>query len=244
MSQKMKARLKTNFPEIVDIKRNIDRVIYNGKVFLYEITPGSKTSVFSEKFLSNGWAGKESVSGHGSDFIPTQTVREELPQLLKELHIESLLDAPCGDFYWMNLTNLDVKKYIGIDVVPGLIQENQEKYGSESKEFLTLDITRDSLPHVDLILCRDCLVHLSFRDISAAIRQFKQSGSTYLLTTTYPGLLAKNENILTGDWRPIDLEKPPFNFPKPIKLIHEESAIISDLKEKSLALWKIDNIHV
>ncbi len=244
LSEKMKTDLRTKFPKLVDFKHYVDRLVYDGRVLLHELKPESKVSVFSEKFINNTWAGQQSISGHGSDFIPTQTLRQELPRLLKELNIESLLDAPCGDYYWMNLTDLRLERYIGVDVVPELIQKNQEQYGNDHKQFLSLDITHDSLPKVDLILCRDCLVHLSFKDIAAALQQFKQSGSTYLLTTTYPGLSEENKNIVTGDWRPIDLEKPPFNFLKPTNLIHEESAIVSDLKEKSLGLWKLEDIHV
>jgi hypothetical protein len=240
----MKTYLKSKAPLLVQFKQYLDALKYQGQVFWHEMNNTSAAPVFNEKFLNNSWAGQESVSGHGSDFIPTQTLREELPRLFKELTIRSLLDAPCGDFYWMSLVNLELEKYIGVDIVSDLIQLNQQKYGGRSREFLKADIIQDNLPRADVILCRDCLVHLSFRDIKRAIQQFKQSNSSYLLTTTYPGLLNENQNIVTGDWRPIDLEKPPFNFPAPIRLIHEESAIVSDLKEKSLGLWRLEDLQV
>ena len=83
--------------------------------------------------------------------------------------------------------------------------------------FLNVDVTSDDLPEADVVLCRDCLVHLSSTDIFAALRNFRRSGSTYLLTTTYPGLLSHNRNIVTGMWRPVDLQLPPFGFPAPFK---------------------------
>ena len=46
--------------------------------------------------------------------------------------------------------------------------------------FLRLDLTRDPLPDGDLILCRDCLVHLPFEDVRRAVRNFKRSGARWL----------------------------------------------------------------
>ena len=36
-----------------------------------------------------------------------------------------------------------------------------------------------------MILCRDCLVHLTFDDARAALQNLRRSGSKYLLTTTF-----------------------------------------------------------
>ena len=244
MGNTVKNHLKRKIPQLVTFKQHLSALAYKSQIFWHEIKPSSAAQVFHKKFTTNSWAGKDSFSGHGSDFVQTETLRQELPAILRELNINSLLDAPCGDFYWMNLINLDLEKYVGIDIVPDLIWRNQQKYGSEFRKFLDADITQDNLPKSDMVLCRDCLVHLSFRDIKLAIQQFKQSHSSYLLTTTYPSLLSENKNIVTGDWRPIDLEKPPFNFPAPIRIIHEKSAIISDLKEKSLGLWRLEDLQI
>ncbi|HVZ93307.1 MAG TPA: hypothetical protein VG797_02240 [Phycisphaerales bacterium] len=107
-----------------------------------------------------------------------------------------------------------------------------------SLRFLTLDITRDQLPKVDLILCRDCLVHLSNKMVSAALNNFKSSGAKYLLTTTYPGAVqGENRDIATGQFRMVDLTLPPFNMPKPERLINEQSA--EGGLHKSLGLWSL-----
>ena len=62
-----------------------------------------------------------------------------------------------------------------------------------------LDITRDRLPRVDLILCRDVLPHLSFADIARAVDNFKRSGATWLLTNTFVDR-PRNDDIPTGAW--------------------------------------------
>jgi hypothetical protein len=44
---------------------------------------------------------------------------------------------------------------------------------------MRLDLTGDPLPRVDVVLCRDCLVHLSFQNIFRAFANLRRSGSRY-----------------------------------------------------------------
>jgi len=184
----------------------------------------------------------ESLSGPGSSLTQTSVMRRELPRLLRELHVRCLLDAPCGDFHWMSNTRLDLDHYIGVDIVSELVAQNQAKYGNSSRHFLHLDITEAELPKVDLVLCRDCLVHLSSHDVVRAIRNFRRSGSTYLLTTTFPGR-QENVDIVAGDWRPLNLEAAPFCLGKPLKLINEgDTELDGEFSDKSLGLWRLEEI--
>ncbi|KKL68199.1 hypothetical protein LCGC14_2127340, partial [marine sediment metagenome] len=68
---------------------------------------------FSEIFFQNAWDCEESLSGSGSSLVQTVSIRKELPILLKKINAMSLLDIPCGDFNWLNKTNLTIDKYIG-----------------------------------------------------------------------------------------------------------------------------------
>ena len=103
-------------------------------------------------------------------------------------------------------------------------------------------MTNDFLPHCDLIFCRDCLVHFSFEEIFAAIRNFYDSGAEYLLTTTFPNRLS-NYDIQTGDWRPLNFQLAPFNFPAPLRVINEHCTEGNGkFADKSLGLWKISDI--
>ncbi|HKX33145.1 MAG TPA: class I SAM-dependent methyltransferase, partial [Blastocatellia bacterium] len=163
----------------------------------------------------------EVISGPGSDLIQTAAIVRELPRLLEELRVQTLLDAPCGDFHWMQHVDLGTAGYLGIDIVEEQVRRNQLEYARPGRRFRCLDVTADPLPRTELILSRDLLVHLSFRDLEAALRNFKRSMSEYLLTTTFPQL-EKNADILTGNWRPINLQLPPFNFPSPRRLINEQ----------------------
>jgi SAM-dependent methyltransferase len=192
----------------------------------------------------NMWGSPESTSGVGSTFEATAPIRDGISRVCREFAVESLLDAPCGDASWITASSLPVKRYIGIDIVPELIAANIKHRESPNSEFHVADLTCADLPDCDLILCRDCLVHLSFANIGSILRNFKNSGSKYLLTTTFPEH-DENYDIADGDWRLLNLEKYPFSFPPPVRLIDEECTEIGGAyRDKSLALWEIASLPI
>jgi SAM-dependent methyltransferase len=238
--------LKDRCPWILPARDKLTRmrafVRYYALIVAYRVRH-PQDSVFETIYRKHTW-GRESRSGSGSEAEQTAAIKQAIPSLVAELNVRSILDAACGDYGWMSEIRLAIDSYVGLDIVPEMVAENQKKYGSESVRFLHLDITKDDLPRADLILCRDCLVHMSFNDIFRSLRAFKASGSTYLLTTTYPGALRRHWNIVTGMWRPLDLELPPFNLPKPIKLINESTTEVTDYRQKSLGLWALMDLPV
>src|SRR5262249_7114385 len=112
-------------------------------------------------YRTNGWFQSESISGPGSTLQATEHLRSVLREIIRDLGVSSLLDAGCGDFNWMKEVDLGEVEYIGVDVVASeIIERNNQLYGAKNRHFMVKDITRDDLPKVDLILCRDCLPHL------------------------------------------------------------------------------------
>jgi hypothetical protein len=197
------------------------------------------TQVFADIFRRNSWRGAESRSGSGSNLAQTQQIRAALPDLLTQLDVRSLLDVPCGDHHWMSQVELPLDCYIGADIVAPLIDQNTARFADRQRTFVVRDITRDALPTADLILCRDCLVHLSFADIERAVQNINRSGARFLLTTTFISRDA-NHDAATGRWRPLDLEKPPFNFPPPERVIVEGCTENNGAyADKALALWAL-----
>src|SRR5690606_19650410 len=191
----------------------------------------------------NLWGSSETVSGPGSSLRETKTIIQALPLLIEQLQIKTVLDAPCGDFNWMKEIVNRIDSYTGVDIVEELIERNKKKYSSSKIQFYYCDMTKDSLPAADLIMNRDCLVHFSNSDISMALSNMNESGSKYILTSTFPGSIT-NIDIQTGGWRPLNLEKEPFNLPKPILIINEFSRRRKGGKysDKSLGLWELDKI--
>ena len=189
------------------------------------------------------WAGPESRSGTGSGLAETARIRAELPTLLRRLGIRRLLDVPCGDFHWMRHVDLRGVEYVGGDIVEAIVERNQALYDDPGRRrFVRVDLTTGPLPGADLVLCRDCLVHLSYANIARALAAVRSSGARYLLTTTFPSRDA-NDDSADGDWRPLNLERAPFSLPAPLwSLVEgcdEEGGAYAD---KCLALWAVADL--
>jgi hypothetical protein len=189
---------------------------------------------------------EEPACGPGSTLDGSAAVRRALPALLRELRVRVLLDLPCGDFFWMREVDLaaaGVESYVGGDVVGDHVERNRRLHARPGVEFQRLDLTVDPLPRADLVLCRDCLVHLSFADVHRALANLRRSGSTFLLATTFPGR-GVNADIETGLWRPLDLQAPPFALPRPLRVVDEEYyGAGGRFRDKSLGLWDLREIR-
>jgi len=202
----------------------------------------SRRRKFTEIYEREHWTSPESQSGPGSTLAQTRVVREMLPRLVEQLGVQTLLDIPCGDFHWMQSVPLDSCAYTGADIIDRLVQANNERYARPDRRFLVLDIVRDRLPRAELVLCRDCLVHFSYRDIHRAVRAIKRCGAAYLLTTTFTDR-PTNRNIATGRWRPLNLQGPPFSWPAPLLIVNEECTEFGGrFSDKSLGLWQVSRL--
>lgn len=202
----------------------------------------SAKAVFTEIYHNNRWRSSESISGTGSEIQQTESLIPALDKLLADMEITSVLDLPCGDFNWMQKVNLRKVDYVGADIVEELIANNTRQYGHSNLQFIVLDLLADALPKTDLIIARDCLVHFSFEDAGKAIKNIKASGSKYLLATTFTDCRL-NQDIVTGHWRPLNLQEKPFCFPAPLQTINENCTEDNGrYKDKSLALWDIADI--
>jgi hypothetical protein len=249
--REIKAYIRSKHPTVFSVLKNA-KMIYLGLLeargrpeeWLERLRVTFQPSrVFVDIHSRNAWGGVESRSGNGSSLEQTQTIREQLPLVIRDLRVTSFLDVPCGDLHWMKHVDLDAVAYIGADIVETLIDHNQAVYATKNKQFIVLDIMTDSLPPADMIFSRDCLVHLSFRDIFRTIRNIQRSSATYLLTTTFTAI-EENKDIVTGEWRPLNLVLPPFNFPEPLTLINENCTEVDGrYSDKSLGLWRISDIR-
>ena len=196
---------------------------------------------FTLIYEENRWNYEESVSGGGSTLLATTTLRSFLPKFFLEYDIHSILDIPCGDYNWMSLVEKKDIAYIGADIVEPLVELNNKKYSADNVSFKVIDLTKDSLPQVDLIFCKDCLQHLSHEKVFSALKNIKNSGSKYLLTTSYP-LTLRNWDILDGDYRPLNILKKPFLLSNPLLKIQELSKEGGNELDKTMYLWEIKSL--
>lgn len=194
---------------------------------------------FTYYYEKNIWGNNESVFGSGSTKRYTENLRKGLEKLFIDFNIKSITDAPCGDFNWLKLVNLDNIMYNGCDIVAPLIEKNQRLYGSGNITFSVLDIIKDQIPKADLWICRDVLFHFSDNDIKLTIDNFLKSEVKFILTTSYE-LTKKNRNIKTGEYRTLNLQIEPFFFPKPIIKIDDSNN--GELPGRIMGLWAKEDI--
>ncbi|MCI5059443.1 MAG: class I SAM-dependent methyltransferase [Alphaproteobacteria bacterium] len=219
--------------------------VYHGireqfEILLLKLEGRQKT--FSRYYTKNKWKDVHSRSGEGSNLEQTKVIRNLLPQIFAEYKVTSIVDFPCGDFFWMKEVDLEGIQYTGCDIVPEMIENNIKEHASENINFLCVDMCEGVPPKADLIFCRDALVHLSFADIKKAVTNLKKSGAKYLLTTTFPDR-SENKDIPTGAWRTLNLQIAPFNFCEPIALYNEQyMGQEGRYADKSLALWKLEDL--
>ena len=198
---------------------------------------------FERIYNTNLWSDPETRSGVGSTLDSTRALRAALPRALRKLETRVLLDAPCGDFTWMAQVDLEGIDYIGGDIVPSIVEENKHQHASESRRFIQLDLTRDPLPDADVLLCRDCLVHLSYANIRSVLENVARSTIRYVLMTSFPGR-QDNYDVADGDWRALDFDAPPFSFPAPVLTIVEECEEEGgSYRDKSLVAWRVAEIR-
>jgi hypothetical protein len=178
----------------------------------------------------------ETPCGAGSTLKATVVIRAWLPIILRKLRINTLLDAPCGDFNWMAHTDLSNIHYFGADNDKEhvrLAKEKQSVSGFEPKykTVVCIDIVRHVLPmHVDAILCRDFMQHLPNARVIKLLDNFRATKADWLIATSHDNLY--NTDIQKdGDYRPLNLCRPPFGFPLPIHSLNDCG--------RQLALWSL-----
>lgn len=189
----------------------------------------------------------ETRCGAGSKLEGTVNVRKFLPQLLKQYSIDMLIDAPCGDMNWMAQTDLRHVLYLGIekDPVNALTARNKNfkpsTFAPLTKTIVEGDVlaieklTRFYSIHKNLLLCRDYIQHIPNAAIEAFIECIKQAPIDWLLITCHD--YASNIELdVHGIFRPVNLRKPPFNFPEPVHMIVEPAG-------RFLGLWNVNSLR-
>lgn len=250
MSEKMK-KLANLYKArgIIPVAQNIyASVLYNiYKIkyirFVKSLGKRDNASVFSEIYKKNLWTSGESHSGLGSEVAYTENLIKFLPEVFERFNVKTIVDAPCGDFNWMK--HVQLKKnmtYIGVDIVPELVKNNQNTYGNEQYCFTLGDIAKDHLPKADILFCRDCLFHLSNKDIYLVFKNFVESDISLLLTSTHVNNGSFiNKDIFSGDFRLIDLFSEPFCLPRDVHYRIED--FVTPFPPREMCLWDKEQIR-
>jgi SAM-dependent methyltransferase len=193
------------------------------------------TAIYKNEVWRNGRSAG-SLSGLGSELENTGAIRKRLPPILKSIGTQTLLDVGCGDFTWLKEIMLPMT-YIGVDIVRDVIRANVAQFGSEKRTFLVLDATSDPMPSADTALCREVLFHLSFEDIWRVVENIRNCGAKYLIATTNNDIRL-NADIISGDFRLLNLQKSPFRLPKAIFSLRDDAVA----QDRVLSVWEVSAI--
>lgn len=172
--------------------------------------------------------------GKGSTLEATEEVRKFIEKVIVDYNIKSIVDAPCGDYLWMNYVDKHGASYKGYDINNKMLEEMRTKY--KGVEFYHLDIVNELLPTSDLIICRDCLFHLTTEAGVKALKNFKKTNSKYLMTTTFD-TVNKNVNLPENDeygFRKINIKISPYNLENELIRIYEPR------DDRYFGLWKLN----
>lgn len=169
-------------------------------------------SAFTEIYEKGVWGGKD-FSGTGSQIEYTRGYIKFIEDFMKENKIETVVDLGCGDWQFSRYVNWDNVEYLGIDVVPHMVEKANQQFAKKNIKFLHADAIHDELPPADLLLCKEVLQHLPNKDILKILGQLHKY--KYCIITNdvdYPSCSSANLDIPMAQYRTIDLAKPPFNL--------------------------------
>lgn len=202
-------------------------------------------------FENKQWRGSApgTRSGPGSTMAATARLRAALPGLFARYDVATFLDAPCGDWHWMQHVDLDGVNYIGGDISSQVVDDNEAAFARDGVSFRHLDISSDALPKADLMMVRDCLFHLRDRVRWAFLRNFIAADIPHLLLTMHH-LNANKSLDRNGDYAAFSPLAAPFHFAEPLEIICEtHDTLPEDMTKiekpwlvRSLGVWSRDQI--
>lgn len=199
-------------------------------------------NIFTNIYIHNGW-GKG--SGEGSLPENTEAYRWFLEQFIRDHQIKSVVDYGCGDWQFSKLVDWGGAQYLGLDVVDSLIKHHTEAYSSDHVKFQSVDSIPDQLPHADLILLKDVLQHWPNQAILSFMAKIEYYKFALITNCVNPEGQTDNRDIHEGDFRYLDLTKPPFNYELSRVLEYTNREAVSDagkLRWKKVVLLKEGSI--
>lgn len=173
--------------------------------------------IFEHIYATNAWVNGDG-SGTGSTLEYTVQTASELAHVLKRYNVRSVFDAGCGSCVWTSgfihemRARIPSFTYTGWDASSTAIQRARARlYNLPGVTLEVRDLTKDTIPKGhDLILCRDCLQHLSLADCRLVLNNFMNAQPRLVVTGCYvPG---DNQSITTGGCYDVNLARPPFDM--------------------------------
>jgi len=167
---------------------------------------------FRKKYEEDGsdW-GKN--SGPGSNPYHTIDYVAFLSKFIHMNRVRTIVDIGCGDWQFSRQINFGGASYLGLDIVPSVIERNKAMHARSGVDFALMPKTPDGLPAADLLLIKDVLQHLPDAMIEVYAKLVFPRFRFCLVTNSFTKLnTPTNVDIRAGDFRCLDLTAPPFNL--------------------------------
>lgn len=212
---------------------NPDWVMYNNKKETKELVKnfGDYTPHminFMKIYENNLW-GKGSGNGSSICFAAHSIIM--LKVMLELLGVDILIDLPCGDQQWIYLLRDELPdlKYIGVDIVPGVIQYNIENFSKSGQiEFFLNDLETPEVFNlikkkskiwnensIVAVLTRHTLEHNTLKVSYDYLNSLKKAPINFFIGTNQWNV-EKNVDIMPGEYTPRNYYMEPYNLPRGI----------------------------
>lgn len=138
----------------------------------------STKDAFRQVYATRNWGTSQSdepfYSGAGSEGSAAEEYCQLVSQFVRDQGIRTIADLGCGDFRIGRRIAEQAARYVGVDIVPELVDYYQRHYSDERISFQCCDITSDALPEAELCLVRQVLQHLSNAEVESALRNISR----------------------------------------------------------------------
>jgi SAM-dependent methyltransferase len=175
----------------------------------------SEEEVFTEIYRTAKWGtyGRDGgTSGFGSSLQATVVYRTFLEHFMRDFAVRSVVDAGCGDWESTQAIDWTGIDYKGFDIVGSVIERDKGQFGKANVQFFQANIVDADLPPADLLICKQVLQHLPNAEVQRFLAKLGGYKHVLLIDSVDPiSLSAKNVDIAAGDFRLLDLTRPPFN---------------------------------
>jgi SAM-dependent methyltransferase len=166
----------------------------------------SLETCFSEIYAHNQWGFQ---SGVGSLPINALEYSTFIQNFMARNQVRTVVDYGCGSWQFSRFIDWTAVNYLGLDVVPALIDHHNKNFAQPNISFKQY-AWNDDIPTGDLLLCKDVLQHLPNTMVATLLDRFRQRFKFMLITNDDAPVEYRNQDTHIGGWRTLRLEQAPF----------------------------------
>jgi SAM-dependent methyltransferase len=167
-------------------------------------------NIFEHIYRNDLWHGG---SGPGSFPEVNRPYVRFLQSFLLQNQIRSVVDLGCGDWQFSRGVDWGSTRYLGLDVVPHVLERNRRRYGRPEVQFEPSPADANDVPGADLLLIKDVFQHLCNDKVRSYVKVFQKFKYVLVTNCIEKSRHLMNTDIADGGFRPVDLRLPPFAQP-------------------------------